>query len=51
MARALDVLEWKRWLTADARGYVFAAPIERDIGLQEMVIPGQARRYRDQSTT
>ena len=49
VAQALDVLEWDRWLTADARGYVFAAPIERDIVLQEMLTPGQARRYRDQS--
>ena len=44
--QALDVLEWDRWLAADARGYVFAAPIERDILLQEMVTPGQVRRYR-----
>jgi predicted ATPase len=49
VAQALDVLEWERWLAADARGYVFAAPIERDIVLQEMVTPGQARRYRDDS--
>ena len=43
---ALDTLEWDRWLAADARGYVFAAPIEREILLQEMITPGQARRYR-----
>jgi hypothetical protein len=49
VAQALDVLEWERWLAADARGYVFAAPIERDIVLQEMVTPGQARRYRNDS--
>ena len=49
VAQALDVLEWERWLTADALGYVFAAPIERDVVLQEMLTPGQARRYRDQS--
>jgi len=49
VAQALDVLEWERWLAADARGYVFAAPIERDIVLQEMITPGQARRYRDES--
>jgi DNA-binding SARP family transcriptional activator len=49
VAQALDVLEWERWLVADARGYVFAAPIEREILLQEMVTPGQARRYRDDS--
>ena len=44
--QALDVLEWERWLLADARGYVFAAPIVRGILLQEMISPGQARRYR-----
>ena len=49
VAQALDLLEWDRWLAADAQGYVFAAPIERDIVLQEMLTPGQARRYRDQS--
>lgn len=49
VAQALDVLEWERWLSADTKGYVFAAPIERDIVLQEMLTPGQARRYRDQS--
>jgi DNA-binding SARP family transcriptional activator len=44
---ALDQLEWDRWLVADARGYVFVAPIERAVLLQEMVTPGQVRRYRD----
>src|SRR6266516_4485456 len=44
---ALDLLEWNRWLVADARGYVFRAPIERAVLLQEMVTPGQARRYRE----
>ncbi len=48
---ALDLLEWNRWLVADARGYVFAAPIERAVLLQEMVTPGQARRYRENLTT
>ena len=44
--QALDALEWERWLVADPRGYVFTAPIERAILLQEMITPGQARRYR-----
>jgi len=44
---ALDRLEWDRWLSVDGRGYAFAAPIERAILLQEMVTPGQARRYRE----
>jgi len=47
----LDLLEWNRWLVADARGYVFRAPIERAVQLQEMVTPGQARRYRENITT
>jgi DNA-binding SARP family transcriptional activator len=47
--RALDALEWDRWLMADARGYVFTALIERDILLQEMVTTGQVRRYRSGS--
>jgi len=46
LAQALDALEWERWLVADPRGYVFTAPIERAVLLQEMVTPGQARRYR-----
>src|SRR6266702_4274675 len=46
VAEALDLLEWERWLAADARGYVLSAPIVRVILLQEMITPGQARRYR-----
>jgi len=46
LEQALDTLEWERWLVADARGYVFTAPIERAVLLQEMITPGQARRYR-----
>jgi DNA-binding SARP family transcriptional activator len=49
--QALEVLEWERWLLADARGYVFTAPIVRSILLTEMVTPGQARRYRDRLTS
>lgn len=44
---ALDRLEWDRWVTVDSRGYAFTAPIERAILLQEMVTPGQVRRYRE----
>ena len=47
----LDLLEWERWLVADARGYVFAAPIVRSVLLQEMVTPGQAKRYRENRST
>jgi predicted ATPase len=48
--QALDLLEWNRWLVVDGRGYVFAAPIERAVLLQEMITPGQARRYRAASS-
>jgi DNA-binding SARP family transcriptional activator len=45
---ALDALEWDRWLVLEPppRGYAFTAPIERRILLQEMITPGQVRRYR-----
>jgi DNA-binding SARP family transcriptional activator len=49
--QALDRLEWERWVAVDARGYAFAAPIERAILLQEMVTPGQVRRYRERSAS
>ena len=45
VAEALDLLEWERWLAADARGYALSTPIVRAILLQEMITPGQARRY------
>ena len=48
---ALDLLEWERWLAADARGYVFTAPIVRRILLAEMITPGQAKRYRENHST
>jgi len=48
---ALDRLEWDRWLVTDARGYAFAAAIARAILLQEMVTPGQVRRYRAAAST
>ncbi|HET7250598.1 MAG TPA: AAA family ATPase [Gemmatimonadales bacterium] len=47
--QSLDRLEWERWVAVDPRGYAFAAPIERAILLQEMVTPGQVRRYRERS--
>ena len=49
LEQALDALEWERWLVADARGYVFTAPIERAVLLQEMITPGQVRRYRQRA--
>jgi len=49
LEQALDALEWDRWLVADARGYVFTAPIERAVLLQEMITPGQVRRYLERA--
>jgi DNA-binding SARP family transcriptional activator len=42
--RALDLLEWQRWLVSDPRGYGFAARIVREIVAREMLTPGQRRR-------
>ena len=49
--QSLDLLEWERWLAADARGYVFTAPIVRRVLLAEMITPGQAKRYRENHST
>ena len=42
--RALDELEWERWLGADPRGYTFVARIVRDVVGRDMVTPGQRQR-------
>ncbi len=42
--RALDELEWQRWLTADPRGYSFLARIVQDVVARDMVSPGQRQR-------
>src|SRR2546428_647665 len=47
----LDLLEWERWLVADAPGYGFAPPVLPSLLLQEMVNPGQAKRYRENPST
>jgi hypothetical protein len=41
---ALDELEWHRWLTAEPRGYSFAARLVRQVVARDMVTPGQRRR-------
>ncbi|HMA43379.1 MAG TPA: AAA family ATPase, partial [Gemmatimonadales bacterium] len=43
---ALDELEWARWLSADGRGYTFAARIVRQVVERDLVLPGQRRRLR-----
>jgi DNA-binding SARP family transcriptional activator len=42
--RALDILEWERWLESDTRGYSFVGRIVRDIVARDMLTPGQRRR-------
>lgn len=44
LGRALDELEWHRWLVAEPRGYSFAARIVRQVVQRDMVTPGQRRR-------
>ena len=41
---ALDELEWRRWLVADARGYGFVARIVRDVVADDMILPGERER-------
>ncbi|MGH7526932.1 MAG: hypothetical protein ACREMX_09535, partial [Gemmatimonadales bacterium] len=42
--RALDELEWHRWLLAEPRGYSFVARIVRHVVERDMLTPGQRRR-------
>ena len=44
LARALDELEWQRWLVAEPRGYAFLARIVRDIVARDMLTEGQRQR-------
>jgi DNA-binding SARP family transcriptional activator len=44
LGRALDELEWHRWLVAEPRGYSFVARIVRQVVERDSVTPGQRRR-------
>ena len=44
VGRALDELEWHRWLVAEPRGYSFVARIVRQVVERDIVAPGQRRR-------
>ena len=44
VARALDELEWHRWLVSEPRGYSFVARIVRKVVERDIVTPGQRRR-------
>ncbi len=49
-ARALDELEWQRWLTADARGYSFVARIVREVIARDMLTRGERLRIQEIAT-
>ena len=42
--RALDELEWQRWLLAEPRGYTFVARIVRQVVERDLLTTGQRRR-------
>lgn len=44
--QSLDLLEWRRWLMAEARGYSFLARLPRDIVAADMLTRGQRNRLR-----
>jgi predicted ATPase len=47
LGRALDELEWHRWLVAEPRGYSFVARIVRQVVTRDMLTPGQRRRVME----
>ena len=49
--RALDELEWERWVEVEARGYTFVARIMRDVVLRDMVTEGQRQRIVENAAT
>jgi DNA-binding SARP family transcriptional activator len=46
LIRALDELEWERWLVAEPRGYGFLARITGEVIAEDMLTAGQRRRIR-----
>jgi len=47
--RALDELEWQRWLVADARGYSFVTGLAKEVVLTDMVTRGKKRRILERA--
>lgn len=47
--RALDELEWERWLAGDARGYGFVTRLAEAVVLSEMVTAGARRRMLERA--
>jgi len=48
--RALDELEWERWLVGDAHGYQFVTRLAETVVLAEMVTAGQRRRILERAS-
>ena len=51
VTRALDELEWHRWLLAEPRGYSFVARIVRQVVERDMLTAGQRRRIQEATET
>jgi DNA-binding GntR family transcriptional regulator len=51
VARALDELEWHRWLLVEPRGYSFVARIVRKVVERDMLTAGQRRRIQEATGT
>jgi DNA-binding SARP family transcriptional activator len=47
---ALDELEWRRWLVAEARGYTFTARLHQEIIGADLMTKGQRRRLEERLT-
>ncbi|MDH3297439.1 MAG: hypothetical protein OEM96_04060 [Gemmatimonadota bacterium] len=47
LLEALDELEWRRWLTAEPRGYGFVARLHREVIENDMMTKGQRQRLRE----
>jgi DNA-binding SARP family transcriptional activator len=47
--RALDELEWQRWLVGDAHGYTFVTKLAGEVVLADMVTAGQKRRILERA--
>jgi hypothetical protein len=50
-ARALDELEWHRWMVYDPRGYTFVARVVRKVIARDMLTPGQRQRVLEAATS
>lgn len=51
LERALDELEWQRWLAGDAHGYAFVTRLAREVILADMVTAGERRRIRERAAS